>query len=541
MLWHGRLFGEPLVKCTFFCERGSISLLGVEYLVSVLRNTGYEVDVVFDRIAFQPWKTSSVVTDCDSQVIADITNTGCDLVLAYINTTSFKRVVHLFSQMKQAAPGLLTCVGGPHASYAHEYAIRKDCIDYLCRGEGEIALIQLIDMLEGRQQNLPLGIYRMVDGKIEGEGFGTLVADLDSLPYPDKSDYYANVPANRDHYMIITGRGCYNKCTFCNSHTMMSYYREDGFNFMRRRSVDDVIEELKHAKKIYKPKFVWFCDDTFVYNKKWLREFAARYSAEVNIPFGCSTIPDFFDEELLVLLFKSGLTSVEVGIQTLNPETRLRVFGRRETNDQFSRFVTLLRRIGVYVHTDHILNPWDSRESLVEQIKAYSAIRPSFINVFHLQYFPTTSIIDSALADGLLTPAAAEEIGEGSSDTYFSGGSFRAFFDDQKDLALLILLSPFIPRRLMTRIVDSRHVRWLSKIPSSIVLPLRAINAVLRKSDMFGRTHLRNVILALLKWPLPPDPAKVAGLRALALAKGPRTLLPAAHLASGRAAPIEAE
>ncbi|MBF0614264.1 MAG: B12-binding domain-containing radical SAM protein [Magnetococcales bacterium] len=508
------------MKCVFLCERNSFAVLGVEYLIAILRLHEHEVKVVFDASFTKPWEPLLLKTAQDSSVVHDLISTPCDLVLAYINSTNFKRIVHLFELLKEAMPNVTTCVGGPHASYAHENTLAKPCLDFVCRGEGEIAILELIDFLSKRRTTLPQGIYRRVNGINEGYGFGTLVADLDQLPFPDKSDYYANLPQIRDVYTVISGRGCYNRCTFCNSSTIRNYYREDGFNFMRRRSVRDVIAELRQAKEIYRPKFVWFCDDTFIYNKKWIREFADRYATEVNLPFGCSTIPDFFDEELMAALVRAGLCNVEVGIQTLNPETRFRVFGRRETNEQFLRFVKLLRRHGIYAHCDHILNPWDSRDSLKTQIDAYIDVEPCWINVFHLQYFPNTSVVECAVADGFLTKEQATEVGEGSLDTFFSGGSIQEHFDNQKDLALLLFLSPLLPARLIRWLLASPHLSWVGKISPRITLVIRALNAVLRHADMFGRVHLRNVILSIVRWPQPADPKVVAGLRAMALSKG---------------------
>ena len=51
------------------------------------------------------------------------------------------------------------------------------------------------------------------------------------------------------------------------------------------------------------------------------------------------------------------MANVEVGIQSLDAHTRLNYFGRKESNEDYGRFVGLLRKLGVYVNTDHIVNP----------------------------------------------------------------------------------------------------------------------------------------------------------------------------------------
>ena len=41
------------MKCTFFCEPAGFPTLGIEYLISILRNAGHEVDVIFDEIVYK--------------------------------------------------------------------------------------------------------------------------------------------------------------------------------------------------------------------------------------------------------------------------------------------------------------------------------------------------------------------------------------------------------------------------------------------------------------------------------------------------------
>jgi len=59
----------------------------------------------------------------------------------------------------------------------------------------------------------------------------------------------------------------------------------------------------------------------------------------------------------LAVLVATGMSNVEVGTQSLDAHTSLNYFGRKESNDDYSRFVGMLRKLGVYVNTDHIINP----------------------------------------------------------------------------------------------------------------------------------------------------------------------------------------
>ena len=52
----------------------------------------------------------------------------------------------------------------------------------------------------------------------------------------------------------------------------------EGQKYVRRRSVDNVIEELKIVKEKYDLKIAIFEDDTFNLSRKWLKEFCEKFS-----------------------------------------------------------------------------------------------------------------------------------------------------------------------------------------------------------------------------------------------------------------------
>jgi len=76
---------------------------------------------------------------------------------------------------------------------------------------------------------------------------------------------------------LITARGCPYTCTWC-SHAVYGYSH-------RRRSPENVADELEHIIEIYQPDMVWYADDVFTIHKGWF----FRYAAELNA--GVSTSP----------------------------------------------------------------------------------------------------------------------------------------------------------------------------------------------------------------------------------------------------------
>jgi radical SAM superfamily enzyme YgiQ (UPF0313 family) len=487
------------LTCGFFVEKSWAGSVGVEYLVGVLRYRGYEVRVVFDDFGTKPWSSADPRAPGSFKALESFYNNPVDVLFLSVVTDYYQRALAVAQSVKRRHPHTIICVGGPHPTYCYQHVLYNQSIDYICRGEGDIAILELLDFIRGDREDLPAGIYRLNNGSIEGKGFGVLVENLDDLPFPDKSDLYKNLPRYKNIYTTVTGRGCYNKCSYCNSCTIRGYYREDGHNFLRRRSVDNVIAELKYAKQRYNPRHIVFFDDSFIHNERFLCEFADRYKQEIGLSFSCMTNPNFFNEDILKKLVEAGLVFVEIGIQSLNPAIRNGIFLRPESNEDITRFISLVQKLGVYVHVDHIINPWDQRAELLAQLKLYNHIRPSWINVFYLTYYPNTQIIDFALRDGFMSPEDKESINRGIiPKNYFFGGNVgNEQLTKLKDLALFLTFIPLLPRGLISWILASGAVRLFRLLPHRIILFARTFNALIKKDDFWGRENLKNYLLGM--------------------------------------------
>ncbi|MFH1033303.1 MAG: radical SAM protein [Pseudomonadota bacterium] len=491
----------PKQRCSVLVEQSQFDNLGVGYLTAVLKRQGHPTQVVFDDYGFKPWSWGAGSKLDSAKLLEHLRDNPTDVLLVSVNSDFYQRALALARAVKERYPAIVICFGGVHATHAHTHVLKNSCIDYVCRGEGEIAVLDLLAHLENPGPQLPQGIYRVEGGQIRGSGLGRLVEDLDSLPFPDKADFYAKVPHASNIYTVITGRGCYSNCSYCNSSSIRRQYREMGHRFMRRRSVDNVLKELHFAKKTYNPKYIMVYDDTFIYDKKFLRVFAERYRREIHLPFYCETNPNFFDEEILRLLVDAGLCFTEVGVQSLDPWIRQNIFHRSESIHNVGKFVSLLKKLGVFVSVDHIINPWDQhRQRLKDQAARYNQFRPPWISVFYLQYYPGTKIIEYARRDGFLDDQDVDNIYNGIiPKNYFFGGSVqRERLSSFKDVSLVLTILPAIPPKVAASMIRSDSLKVCRFLPRQTVLVGRALNALLRRGDFNGRNFLKYFLVSLL-------------------------------------------
>lgn len=156
--------------------------------------------------------------------------------------------------------------GGIYASAVPERVLKHSCVDCVIRGEGEYPMLELVNSLsnggiDGSIKNL---CYRK-NGDIVVNPLRPLIGDLDSLPLPDKGLFYKKgIPFTIGH-MVVASRGCTHACTFCGNNVWRKLYFQDDYmtnpTWLRWRSPENVIQELKIAKEKYDVKIVRFNDD----------------------------------------------------------------------------------------------------------------------------------------------------------------------------------------------------------------------------------------------------------------------------------------
>ncbi|MBK7643433.1 MAG: cobalamin-dependent protein, partial [Planctomycetes bacterium] len=155
-------------------------------------------------------------------------------------------------------------MGGPHVTFVPESA-RESGVDALCIGEGEEAIVELLDTLARGEdwhgiKNLA---WADADGTLHKNPVRPLVRDLDSLGFPDRSLIYDAQPLYRNspRKVVVTQRGCPMLCTFCFHHAWKNkIYGAKNSEYVRKRSVSHVIEEVQRMRSEYPLEFVHFLD-----------------------------------------------------------------------------------------------------------------------------------------------------------------------------------------------------------------------------------------------------------------------------------------
>jgi len=390
--------------------------LGVESLSAVLRREGHRTQLAFDPVLFddsfffQPQLAGWL--DAGPRIAAQARAFGPDLVAVAILSPFWRWAQRRVAELREVT-GAPVVIGGPHVSGAPEAALRGTGADFAIVGEGEGPLAALVAALDGRgaMEHVP-NLLRWQNGTITRHALGPFT-DVRALPWADKDLYAGAGPQFRIGYTIATSRGCAMRCSFC-SESLFSGLSEAGDSgFLRRRSVEDVIAELKAAKRSRGFDHVRFYDPIFAFDRRWLEAFAEAYAAEVGVPYWCLAYPSMLDARTVEALARSGCFEIQMGIQDLNPDTRRQVFGRVETNADVAAAIRRVRDAGIHLAVDNILGtPGQTPQDVLDAVDFYEDAAPDRLNVYWLTYFPGTTILPTAVEAGDLTDEAVKTLEE---------------------------------------------------------------------------------------------------------------------------------
>ena len=348
---------------------------GVEALAAVLRQDGHEARVLIGR---RPGPLARQLGRGEIAAFSVMTGThGWALAAA--------------AEIKRRA-GSFVVMGGPHPTHSPEM-VAAGQVDAICRGEGEGALVDLARCLDagGDPAGIPNLWVRRRGAVVRGE-VRPLIADLDALPPPDREVYYSAslLLRTNSHRVFMAGRGCPYDCTFCHNDALRELYRGKG-PYVRMRSPDVLLAEIQEVRRRWGIRTIFFHDDTFVLDRRWLEAFLPRYRDEVGLPFHCAARADTLREPTVRLLGEAGCRSVSFAIESGDEELRNRVLGKGVTRAQIMAGAALLKRHGIGLTTFNMVGlPGESVDQAWETVRLNAAVKADFPRCSFLTPYPGT-------------------------------------------------------------------------------------------------------------------------------------------------------
>jgi radical SAM superfamily enzyme YgiQ (UPF0313 family) len=296
--------------------------------------------------------------------------------------------------------------GGVHPSFRPEEVIADANIDMVCIGEGEYALLEVMNRLENRGDlsTIPNIWVKNEAGTVFRNEPAPLIEDLDALPYPDRGlmPYQEVIGENRSEPILITSKGCPYNCTFCCNSAMKRLYKGKG-KFLRQRSPDNVIGEIAALKEKYAFRSLNFYDEAFGYDPQWLKRFCEIYEREFRLPFGAMVRAETMDRETFRMMRKAGLELIYIGIESGNEEFRRDIMGRRMSNETLLQTCRDAQAEGIQIWTLNMVGvPGETPARIRDTMELNRRINPDFVNISIFQPFPGTQLYDECVKNNYI-------------------------------------------------------------------------------------------------------------------------------------------
>ena len=279
-------------------------------------------------------------------------------------------------------------------------------VDVVARGEAELSFPELLQRIEeGRDYCDILGLWVKKDGRLYRNDVAPLVEDLSSLPHPDHKLYLKyRFYRVQTEVPFSTIRGCPFRCSFCYNHAKAALYRDKG-RFVRFRTVSDVIDEMKMARRLYpNMRTVILYDDIIGLNKKWLAQFCDAYEKEIDLPWFTSIRPDMVDEFIVEQLAKAQCFCLSMGIESGDEEIRSKILGKDISNAQCIESARLIHNAGIKVRTSNMFFlPGEDIDKAFKTVELNHQMKADFPWGYTLQPYPGTDIYDYSVKNGYLS------------------------------------------------------------------------------------------------------------------------------------------
>ena len=367
--------------------------LGIGYMAAVLEEHGYDVDVL----------DASALELTYDEIGEEILKRNSDIVSISALTPTIGVALDSADKIKQVKPDTVVVLGGYHPTFEYKNVLEEPSVDVVVRGEGEYTFLDLVQTIErgGDLVNVEgLAFHDENDSSLIVTPDRPIIMDLDELPFPAfhlfPMEKYKILNISTNVATIITTRGCPMKCSFCSSAALHG-------NHLRRRSYQNVCDEIEVRLREQNIDTIAFMDDTFTLNKKFVRDFCAEIKRR-NLKFwwGCTSRVDTLDEELLQTMKDAGCITIFIGVESADQQM-LEKMNKNITLSKTENAFKLARKVGIRTIASCVIGmPEDTKESIGKTIAFVKKLNPNYALYSLATPYPGTRFYNETFKKNLI-------------------------------------------------------------------------------------------------------------------------------------------
>ncbi len=392
--------------------------LGLGYIAAVLQNQGVEVKIVdalmmgwhnrvkvhgnIIRVGLSFEDIQQIIED----YAPDMVGVNC------LFTTQRQNAHEIYRLAKKVDLNTITVAGGAHPTVMPELVLSDDNVDFVVLGEGENTILDILKIIEGRKEYLQLdGIGFKENGKNIVIPKTKFIRDVDSIPFPawdimNLQNYFGlKASHGKRHHTrfmpIMTSRGCGVGCTFCSAHCVWG-------KRYRRRSPENVIEEMRQLKSKYGIEELMFEDDNLTLDIKRAKKiFDSMIEEKFNFfwdtPNGVAVFA--LTEFIIMKMKESGCYQLNLALESGSQYVLDNIIKKPLKLTKVKPLIKYAKEIGLSTSIFLIIGmPGETLEQvketfrLAEELEIYNP----FVSI--ATPYPGTELYDTCLKNGYIDP-----------------------------------------------------------------------------------------------------------------------------------------
>ena len=351
---------------------------------------------------------------------------------------NFRQAIEAVRAAKKAAPAAVVVAGGPHPSAWPSGVLKHPEIDFVIKGEADLAFGGFIKELRSPSpdwEKVP-GLVRLEGGELL-EAPAAIVEELDSLAFPDyrfiRLDEYLRrgyrlFSDSRPGAPIQTTRGCPGACAFCGVAAVNG-------RRVRRFSSAYVMRWIAALHKEFGIQWFNIIDDNFTHDRAHAREFCEA-ALRLEIPGLRFGTPNGVrmqngDAELWRLMKKAGWEHLVVAPESGSAKV-LGLMDKGLAPEEVEPILKDIREAGLKLRGFFIIGyPGETRADLEQTLALMKRWRFDYTELLFFQPIPGTEAFKRLVAAG--------EINEDFLPSSFSFGERAYVSKDLKDVNFPLL------------------------------------------------------------------------------------------------------
>lgn len=416
--------------------------MGIASLSATLKRAGHEVNL-FDF--------SFIDNDQINRAFAaKLSAFHPDLIAISCRSLEFRYVIELLRSLEGRYKKVPIVIGGVHATVVPDEVLAISQVDAIVRGEGEYPLLELVTNLEKGEHigGIP-NVWTKKKGQVIKNDVRPLLDDLDVLPFPDfdlfDDRHFVQGISIQSRLVdkrvgaVEASRGCPYSCSYCVNAFLQGLTRGKS-KYHREKSVRRAVDEIAYYVERFRLEYIYFIDETFLFQPHRLREFAGVYKQRVGLPFSFMTHPQTVTEEKIQIIAEAGADMALVGIECGDEGFRRSVLHRPVTDLDIRQAFRIIKKYGIPTYSFNVIGfPGENRGLIQRTINLNREVRPDYVQVTICYPFPGTELLKTSTEHELIDKK--KQI-----DSYYEDSVLRLPGFGKGQLARICRLFPYYVR-----------------------------------------------------------------------------------------------